>query len=333
MKLIYFHGFGSSSQSGTIKTLRELLPDFQIIAPDIPVDPAEALPFLKKLCNDEQPDVVLGTSMGGMYAQQMFGFKRICVNPAFEMSTKSKVLNVGTFEYFKPRLDGETQFTITPDIIKHHADMESKQFDGVNDSEKEIVWGLFGTDDDQTCCIGQFRRFYTNIIEFNGGHRLSYSVICAHLIPLIREITKTDTPQNRYTLLKAEMRYKPENFSTYDKKEGMLLVVRKRTSNQFLVNNTDKTAVEIADIYRNVKCFTSNDVVESQKENGFYLFCTNGDDLRISDFNNGVAELKYILREEGFHPFDEDGYGFEEWSEESLYGTIDKDGKIVEKLH
>lgn len=333
MKLIYFHGFGSSSQSETIKTLRELLPDFQIIAPDIPVDPAEALPFLKQLCNNEKPDVVVGISMGGMYAQQMFGFKRICVNPDFEMSTKSKVMKVGTFEYFKPRMDGETHFTITPDIIKHHAEMELKQFDGVNDSEKELVWGLFGLDDDQICYTGPFRRYYKNIIEFYGGHRLSYSDICVHLIPIIREITKTDTPQNRYALLKAEMRYKPKYFSMYDKKEGMLLVVRRKTSNQFLVNKTNKTAVEIADIYRCVKCFTSNDVVESKKEDGFYFYSTNGNDLRISDFNNGVAKLKYIIREEGFHPFDEDGYGFEEWQEKSLWGAIDKDGKIVEKLH
>ena len=126
MKLIYFHGFGSSAQSGTIRTLRKMLSDFEVIAPDIPVDPADALPFLKQLCEDEQPDVVIGTSMGGMYAQQMFGFNRICVNPAFEMSTMSKVLKVGTFEYFNPRMDGETHFTITPDIIKHHADILEK---------------------------------------------------------------------------------------------------------------------------------------------------------------------------------------------------------------
>ena len=67
MKLIYFHGFGSSAASGTIRTLREKLPDFKVIAPDIPVDPAEALPFLRELCEKEQPNVVVGTSMGGMY--------------------------------------------------------------------------------------------------------------------------------------------------------------------------------------------------------------------------------------------------------------------------
>ena len=91
-KLIYFHGFGSSAASGTIQTLREKLTDFTVIAPDIPVDPAEALPFLRNLCQREQPDIIVGTSMGGMYAQQMFGFKRICVNPALLCPNKARCL-------------------------------------------------------------------------------------------------------------------------------------------------------------------------------------------------------------------------------------------------
>ena len=70
-KLIYFHGFGSSGEGSTVRTLRELLPHWTVIAPDIPVDPKEALPFLKMLCEREQPNVIVGTSMGGMYAQQM----------------------------------------------------------------------------------------------------------------------------------------------------------------------------------------------------------------------------------------------------------------------
>ena len=191
MKLIYFHGFASSGASGTVELLRKMLPSAQVIAPDIPVDPLEALPMLRQLVEAEQPDVIVGTSMGGMYAQQMFGFNRICVNPAFEMSTMSKVLKVGTFEYFNPRMDGETHFTITPDIIKHHADMESKQFDGVNDEEKTKVWGLFASDDRLVNSEHIFRQYYDNVIHFNGEHRMSEEVIATVLIPLIRKITNS----------------------------------------------------------------------------------------------------------------------------------------------
>ena len=185
MKLIYFHGFGSSAASGTIRTLREKLQDFEVIAPDIPVDPAEALPFLRELCKKEQPNVVVGTSMGGMYAQQMFGFNRICVNPAFFMSKTSKVLKVGTFEFFKPRLDGQKEFTITKEIIEHFAEMETSQFDGVTPAETERVWGMFGNNDMQVNCEKVFLQYYHNIIHFSGGHRLDDITINEVLIPLI----------------------------------------------------------------------------------------------------------------------------------------------------
>ena len=185
MKLIYFHGFGSSAASGTIRTLREKLPDFKVIAPDIPVDPVEALPLLRELCEKEQPNVVVGTSMGGMYAQQMFGFNRICVNPAFIMSKTSKVLKVGTFEFFKPRLDGQKEYTITEEIIEHFAEMEAHQFDSVTPAEKERVWGMFGSNDMQVNCEDAFLQHYHNIIHFSGGHRLDDTTISEVLIPLI----------------------------------------------------------------------------------------------------------------------------------------------------
>ena len=54
MKIIYFHGFGSSGASGTVEMLRNLFPNDTIIAPDIPIDPLEALPYLQNLCKDEQ---------------------------------------------------------------------------------------------------------------------------------------------------------------------------------------------------------------------------------------------------------------------------------------
>lgn len=184
-KLMYLHGFGSSAASGTVKTLRELLPDFDVVAPDIPVDPAEALPFLRGLCMNEVPDVVVGTSMGGMYAQQMRGYNRICVNPAFEMSKKSKMLTVGTHEYFKPRKDGTTHFEITPEIIRHHAEMEERQFDRITDADRKQVWGMFADNDRQVNGESLFLQYYNQVIHFSGEHRMDDRVIEDVLVPLI----------------------------------------------------------------------------------------------------------------------------------------------------
>ena len=189
-KLMCLHGFGSSAASGTVKTLRELLPDFDVVGPDIPVDPVEALPFLRGLCMNEVPDVVVGTSMGGMYAQQMRGYNRICVNPAFEMSKKSKMLTVGTHEYFKPRKDGTTHFEITSEIICHHAEMEKHQFDGITEADRTQVWGMFADNDQQVNGESLFLQYYNQVIHFSGEHRMDDKVIKDVLVPLIRSIVK-----------------------------------------------------------------------------------------------------------------------------------------------
>lgn len=184
-KLMYLHGFGSSAASGTVKTLRELLPDFDVVAPDIPVDPVEALPFLRGLCMNEVPDIVVGTSMGGMYAQQMRGYNRICVNPAFEMSKKSKMLTVGTHEYFKPRKDGTTYFEITQEIIRNHEEMEEHQFDGITETDRKQVWGMFADNDQQVNGESLFLQYYNQVIHFSGEHRMDDRVIEDVLVPLI----------------------------------------------------------------------------------------------------------------------------------------------------
>lgn len=189
-RLLYLHGFGSSAAGGTVKTMRELLYDFDVIAPDIPVNPAEALPFLRGLCMNVVPDVIVGTSMGGMYAQQMRGYKRICVNPALEMSKKSTVLTMGTHEYFNPRKDGTTHFEITPEIIRHHAEMEAHQFDGITDDDRKQVWGMFADKDRQVDSEPLFLQYYSQVAHFSGGHRLDENAIKNVLVPLIRSITK-----------------------------------------------------------------------------------------------------------------------------------------------
>ncbi|MBR3114627.1 MAG: hypothetical protein IKH47_02465 [Bacteroidaceae bacterium] len=188
MKIIYFHGFASSGASGTVQTLRKIMPDIEIIAPDIPVDPQEALPFLKELCRQEQPDLIIGTSMGGMYAQQMRGFKRICVNPAFNMSSLSKVLKTGEHEFLNRRKDNQKTFRITRDIIQHFNQMERQQFKDITPEEQELCWGLFGINDTTVNTYDLFRKHYTQATRFEGEHRLNEKVLRHTVIPLIKEI-------------------------------------------------------------------------------------------------------------------------------------------------
>ena len=101
--VLYVHGFASSGQSGTVARLREVMPQARVIAPDIPIHPQEAISMLRALCQEEKPSLIIGTSMGGMYTEQLRGFDRICVNPALEMGETMKAHGMtGTQQFQNP---------------------------------------------------------------------------------------------------------------------------------------------------------------------------------------------------------------------------------------
>lgn len=182
--IIYLHGYGSSGMSNTVSYLRKLLPDCEVLAPDIPVDPKEALPFLKVFCERFRPDLIIGTSMGGMYAMQMLDYHRFCVNPALRMSELTDVLKVGTFDYFQPTVSGETSFTITEEIIQHFKEMEQHLFDGLTDESRLKCWGFFGDEDNIVDYKEEFQQHYgRRIIKFHGGHRMNNTVLREVIVP------------------------------------------------------------------------------------------------------------------------------------------------------
>ncbi len=138
-KMMYLHGFASSGASGTVELLRREFWEkadashrAAVVAPDIPLDPLVALPMLKAFAARERPDIIIGTSMGGMYAQQLHGFARICVNPSFFLSKKYDILFVGRHKWMNRRKDGETEFHVTKETIEHFREMETHQFDGAD---------------------------------------------------------------------------------------------------------------------------------------------------------------------------------------------------------
>lgn len=188
MKIIYFHGFASSGATGTAESLRRMLPEVQVISPDIPVDPSKALPYLRSLCEQEQPDLIIGTSMGAMYAQQMFGFRKILVNPAFNMSTLSKVFKTGEHKFLNGRKDNQKTFKITKEIIQKQNMMERQQFKGITPFDRENTYGLFGIHDTTVNCYDLFKKYYMNAQRFDGEHHLNEKALRIAVVPLAKQI-------------------------------------------------------------------------------------------------------------------------------------------------
>lgn len=189
-KLMYVHGFASSGSSGTVMTLRRYMTGWRVVAPDLPVDPFEALELLRRMVEEEKPDIVVGTSMGGMYTQQLWGVPRIVVNPSFEMSRSLLFGKMGRNKYMSKRKDGATEFRIDKTVVERFKEMEKHQFDGVDDNEKNLVVGLFGDKDPVVHFQPLMAQLYgaARCRWFAGEHRLNDTVVKKVLIPLINEL-------------------------------------------------------------------------------------------------------------------------------------------------
>ena len=120
-KIMYVHGFGSSGQTGTVKRIQEMLPNATVVAEDIPIHPAEGMAMLKAMTEREKPDLIIGTSMGGMYTEMLYGYDRILINPAFEIADTMGAHGMTGKQVFQnPRKDGIQEFMVTKAIVKEY---------------------------------------------------------------------------------------------------------------------------------------------------------------------------------------------------------------------
>ena len=188
-KVLYVHGFGSSGQSGTVTRIREVLPEAIIIAPDLPIRPEEAMALLQEVCQKEQPDLIIGTSMGGMYAEMLTGYDRILVNPALQMGDTMKDHGmIGAQHFSNPRQDGVQDFMVTKALVKEYKEMTEQCFLGITDEEQKRVWGLFGDEDTTVNTFDLFREHYPTAIRFHGEHRMNDQSFMHSVVPVIRWI-------------------------------------------------------------------------------------------------------------------------------------------------
>lgn len=187
--LLYVHGFASSGASGTVRALRTLLPGARVLAPDIPVDLSGALPMLRALCEAEKPDVIVGTSMGGMLTEQLYGYDRIVVNPALHLSdTILKNNGLGRQEFHNPRADGETAFMVTKGLLEGFRAVTDRCFSGDVEGDAARVFGLFGIHDTLVDGYDEFAEHYPQAIRFDGEHSLNEHTILTSVLPLLGRI-------------------------------------------------------------------------------------------------------------------------------------------------
>lgn len=185
MKVLFIHGLASSGAYKMASSLRILLKGSEVIAPDVPIEPGDALNLLERICRDERPDLIIGLSLGGFWAQKLRGYRKILVNPDFHISRLLRTMT-GEREYLSPRRDGALTFTVTDALCDEYARLESVEFDGLASEEVALTTGMFADRDEMVNCKDEFEAYYPGRSRsYPGTHLPNYPEIKKYILPVI----------------------------------------------------------------------------------------------------------------------------------------------------
>ncbi len=100
--ILYLHGFASCGNSTKTKLLKDYFGEKNVISPDLPIDPVEAISLIKRLIFEQNVDLLIGSSLGGFYATyfcELYGIKTVLINPSTQPFV-TLVSYVGTNHYW-----------------------------------------------------------------------------------------------------------------------------------------------------------------------------------------------------------------------------------------
>ena len=163
----------------------------KVIAPDLPVKPLEAIALLRNLVEEANPDLIIGTSMGGFYTELLRGKKRILVNPSFKMARMLTFKGVGRYPFLNKREDGAKNFKVDKEVIEQFKTLEKESFAKITSDERKNVYAFFGNADKMTAEFQPlFCKHYgkEQFTIFEGEHRLNDAILNNVVLPLIKEL-------------------------------------------------------------------------------------------------------------------------------------------------
>lgn len=189
-KILFLHGFFASGQCVPAQALREsFMGRAEVLTPDLPMHPKEALCFIRELIDRDKPDLLIGNSCGSFYAQMLApvaGIPALLGNPHFQMTEFLKP-RIGAHQYKSPRKDGNQDFIIDEALIEEFAELEAIQFNS-NPCNKDRIWGLFGEHDTLAHFEPLFLKHYARSFHFPGGHTPTAEEVHTWYVPLAEKL-------------------------------------------------------------------------------------------------------------------------------------------------
>lgn len=190
-KILFLHGFFASGKCVPALALREYFKDkVEILTPDLPLHPYEALKFIQQIYDREKPDILTGNSNGSFLAQMIAarnGIPALLGNPHFEMTEFLKE-RIGPHEYKSPRADGKQRLVINKELIDEFAELQQHQWDYCSPENHKKIWGLFGDNDHLAHYEPLFLMHYEHSYHFPGGHTPTAEETKKYYAPLIEKL-------------------------------------------------------------------------------------------------------------------------------------------------
>lgn len=187
-KAIFLHGFYASGSCPMAIALKDALKgEVEVLTPDLPLHPKEALAYVRELCQQEHPDMLIGNSNGAFLAQMLateLQIPALLGNPHLKMS-EFVCARIGGNRYKSLRVDGKQDFFIEPSLADEFAELEQHQWDNWNPSMRNLCIGLFGEKDTLAHFEPEIREHYDGTFHFPGDHTPKEEEIVKYYIPLV----------------------------------------------------------------------------------------------------------------------------------------------------
>ena len=192
-KILFLHGFYASGKCVPALALREAFAGrAEVLTPDLPMHPNDALQFIRELIECEHPDILVGNSCGAFYAQMIapvVDIPALLGNPHFQMSDFLRH-RIGEHQYKSLRKDGVQTFVIEEALVNEFAELETVQFDQCTDASKDRIWGLFGEQDTLAHFETLFLEHYNRSFHFPGGHTPTADEVHNWYVPMVEKMMK-----------------------------------------------------------------------------------------------------------------------------------------------
>ena len=110
---------GNGNMMNVENHIKDYFLNDNVIVPQIKSNPDEDLPYIRLLCLEYHPDLIIGVELGAMYAIKLHDYRRICINPS-SWSIPKGIMNYQALENLNKHL-----------------------FDNLSDESRKNCWGFF----------------------------------------------------------------------------------------------------------------------------------------------------------------------------------------------